>query len=310
MTRPMRFGILAGHDVARHTARAWTEFVRRVEDSGVDCLLLPDHLGPGPGVVAALTAAAFASERLRLGYLVLGNDLRHPVLLAREAATIDVLSGGRLELGMGAGWKESEYRSLGMDYHPAAVRIERLGESLSVIDRVWSGSSFSFTGTHYHLDNVPASPPPLQTPRPPVLVGGGGPHILSLAARRADIVSVMPRMQTRSQGGPIDLAEATADGFGRKIQLVRDAAGARFDRLELSLTLLHLSVDNGSVGASSGARAWEGLSTTPWGFTGSVAGAADRIRELHARYGISYFVATEAALDAMTRVVAELRGGP
>lgn len=135
----MRFGVLAGHEVARRTASDWTEFVKRVEDSGVDCLLLPDHLGPGPGVVAALTAAAFVSERLRLGYLVLGNDFRHPVLLARETATIDVLSGGRFELGLGAGWKESEYRSLGVDYRPAPVRIERLGEALSIVDRVLVG---------------------------------------------------------------------------------------------------------------------------------------------------------------------------
>jgi probable F420-dependent oxidoreductase len=305
----MRFGVLAGHDVAWRSASDWTEFVKRVEDSGLDCLLLPDHLGPGPGVVAALTAAAFVSERLRLGYLVLGNDFRHPVLLARETATIDVLSGGRFELGLGAGWKESEYRSLGVDYRPAAVRIERLGEALSLIDQVWSGASFSFTGTHYRLDNVPASLPPLQAPRPPVLVGGGGPQILRLAARQADIVSVMPRMRTGSPGGPIDLAEATADGLRRKIDLVRDAAGERFERLELSLTMLYLSVDNRSVPPSPGSGAWEGLSATPWGFKGSVTGAADRMRELHARYGISYFVAMDTGLDAMTRVVAELRGG-
>jgi len=307
--RGMRFGILAAHDVVRRRASDWTEFVRRVEGSGLDCLLLPDHLGPGLGVVAALTAAGFVSERLRLGYLVLGNDFRHPVLLAREAATIDVLSGGRFELGIGAGWKESEYRSLGVDCHPAQVRIERLGESLSIIDRVWSGAGFSFTGNHYHLDDVPASLPPLQAPRPPVLVGGGGPRILSLAARRADIVSIMPRMRPGSPDGPIDPAEATADGFRRKIQLVRDAAGERFEHLELSLTMLHLSTDNRSVRVAPGVRAWEGLSATPWGFTGSVAGAADRMRELHARHGISYFVAMEAALDAMTRVVADLRGG-
>lgn len=246
----MRFGVLAGHDVARRTASDWTDFVKQVESSGLDCLLLPDHLGPGPGVVAALTAAVFVSERLRLGYLVLGNDFRHPVLLGRETATIDVLSAGRFELGLGAGWKESEYRSLGVDYRPATVRIERLGEALSIIDRVWSGASFSFTGTHYRLDDVPASLPPLQVPRPPVLVGGGGPRILSLAARQADIVSVMPRMRTGSPGGPIDLAEATADGFRRKVELVRDAAGERFERLELSLTMLYLSVDNRSVPAS------------------------------------------------------------
>jgi probable F420-dependent oxidoreductase len=303
----MRFGILAGHDVTSRRARDWADFVRRVEDRGFDTLLLPDHLGQGLGAVAGLTAAGLAAERLRLGYLVLGNDFRHPVLLAREAATIDLLSSGRLELGIGAGWKRSEYESLGIDFSPAPVRIDRLSESLSIIERVWSGTSFSFAGAHYRLDNVPASLPPFQTPRPPVLVGGGGTRILSLAARRADIVSVMPRMRAGSPDGPIDLGETNELGLRRKIQLIRDEAGSRFDQLEISVTMLHLAVDDHPVPASPAPAPWARLAGTPWGFEGSVAGAADRMRELHAQFGISYFVAMEQALDAMARVIDELR---
>jgi probable F420-dependent oxidoreductase len=299
-----RFGLLAGHGCARD-ARSWGELVRRADDAGFDVLLVPDHLGPGLAPLTALAAAAGVSARLRLGFLVLGNDLRHPVLLAHECASLDALSGGRFELGLGAGWKASEYAALGLPYESASVRISRLGEALDVIGRVWSGRPFSYAGAHYRLDGVPAFQPPVQRPRPPVLVGGGGPKVLTVAAQRADVVSLMPRMDPDAAGGPVRTDDTDDAALRRKIDVVRAAAGERFGAIELSVTALHLDVEGSPVPAVP--PAWRAMAGTAWGYAGSPTGVADRLRELRERHGIGYVVAMEQALPAMARVIAALR---
>ena len=157
---------------------------------GYSGLYLPDHFGDQPGPIAALMAAADATTTLRVGSLVFDNDYRHPVVLAKEAATIDLLSDGRFDLGIGAGWLVSDYEQAGIPYDPAGTRIDRLEEALSVIKGLFTGKPFSFTGKHYSIKEMEGSPPPIQKPHPRFLLGGGGRRMLRLAAREADIVHV------------------------------------------------------------------------------------------------------------------------
>jgi probable F420-dependent oxidoreductase len=175
----------------------WSDHVRRIEQSGAGTLLVRDHIaaepfGPQLAPLAMLSAAAVQTTRLRVGTMVLDNDYRHPALVAHEAATIDWLSGGRFELGLGAGWLRGEYAQMGLSFDPARTRIARLGEAASIITALLSGETVTFGGVHYGIDSLSLPITPVQRPRPPLLIGGGGPRMLALAARHADIVGILP----------------------------------------------------------------------------------------------------------------------
>ena len=307
--RRFRFG--AQLSFAR-TAEEWAAKARRVEELGYSTLCVPDHFDDQLAPIPALVAAAAATTTLRVGTLVLDNDYRHPLLVAKEAATVDVLSGGRFELGMGAGWLSSDYEQSGIPCDPAGVRIDRLEEGLAVVKGLLAGGTFTFTGKHYTVSRHPGTPPPVQQPRPPILVGGGGRRILSLAGREADIVSVNFDLRTGSIGthvGVTATAEATAD----KVGWVREAAGDRFDGVELSYTVYLTMLTEDREGVAAGLGSGFGMDTEqvlamPNFAIGTPLQIADELARRRDELGLSYVIVGGECHEAMAPVVARLTG--
>ena len=265
---------------------------------------MPDHVIPQLAPVPALAAAASATSRLRVGAHVFDNDYRHPVLLAREAATLDVLSGGRLELGIGAGWMTSDYRQLGIPYAPPKVRIDRMVEAIAIIKRLFSGERVDHDGVHYHLRGATIGTLPLQRPHPPLVIGGGGPRMMRIAAREADIVSFIPQMSP--QGRP-RIREVTTAATAAKVTRLREAAGARFDRLELCAYVLHVNVGEARRPLTAIAAGIEalvvGLVDTPYLLAGTRAGVREQLLRHRDRLGISYWTVPAEAMEALAPVV-------
>ncbi len=227
--RPFRFladvgSILSGPELAA--------YARRAEDMGYDTLVLPDHLIKQLSPVVTMATVAAATSTLRVAAFVLNNDLRHPAVLAQDLASIDVLSDGRLDVAIGAGWNKPEYDAIGLPFDRTPVRQARLAESITVLKGLFSGAPFSFAGEYYTITDYTAEPVPMQRPHPPFFVGGGGRRTLELAAREANIVGLAPRIAT---GGNVDAASLTLAAAREKIDWVRAAAGARFDELEFNI---------------------------------------------------------------------------
>jgi probable F420-dependent oxidoreductase len=227
--RPFRFiadigSILSGPELAA--------YARRAEDMGYATLVLPDHLIKQLSPVVTMAGVAAATSTLRVAAFVLNNDLRHPAVLAQDLATIDVLSGGRLDVAIGAGWNKPEYESIGLPFDPTPVRQARLAESITVLKGLFRGEPFDFTGEHYTITDYAAQPVPVQRPHPPFFIGGGGRRTLELAGREADIVGLAPRI---GKDGKVDAASLTLEAAREKIEWVRAAAGARFDGLEFNI---------------------------------------------------------------------------
>jgi probable F420-dependent oxidoreductase len=227
--RPFRF-LADARDIA--TVSELTETVRHAESIGIDTLVVPDHLIPQLAPVPAMAAIAAVSDRLRIAAFVLNNDLRHPAVLAQDLASLDVLSEGRLDVAIGAGWNRPEYEAIGLPFDPTPVRQARLAEAITVLKGCFAEGSFSFAGEHYTITDFDAHPKPVQKPHPPFLIGGGGRRTLELAAREAQIVGLAPRIL--AGGGP-DPASVTFEGTREKIEWVREAAGERFESLELNV---------------------------------------------------------------------------
>lgn len=307
--RPFRFGLaLAGFDHGHD----WAETARRVEDRGYATMLVPDHLGDQLAPLPAIAAAAAATSRLRIGTFVLANDFRHPVLLAKEAATVDVLSGGRLELGLGAGWRREEFDAAGITFASGAERLARLEESISVLRGLWGGEDFSFSGDHYRIAELVGRPRPTQAGGPPLFLGGGGPRMLDLAARVANIVGIAPRSQ---RGGTLDLADVSAERTEAKVAVVRDAAGGRFADIELNVLILAARVGPGVSAqdqAEEVARRWhlgpEDVLASPHAVLGPPEQVIEALHRHRERFGISYVTVPEPALDAFAPVVERLAG--
>jgi probable F420-dependent oxidoreductase len=225
--RPFRFSVSGG---APQSARALAERARRAEQLGYSTYLLSDHLLDVLAPVPALAAIAATTERLRIGMFVLNNDLRHPAVLAQELATLDVLSEGRLEIGIGAGWNEPEYVASGIPFEPVPTRVSRLEEAVTVLKGLFGDGPFSHAGAHYRISALDGRPKPVQRPHPPILIGGGGKRVLSLAGREAQIVGLAPRIG----GGRGTFASCTFEATREKIGWIRAAAGDRFSELELN----------------------------------------------------------------------------
>ncbi len=294
------------------SARDWVAKARRVEELGYATLCVPDHFDDQLAPFPALVAAAAATSTLRVGTMVLDNDYRHPLVAAKEAATVDLLSGGRLELGLGAGWLTRDYEQSGIACDPAAVRIDRLEEGVAVIKGLLAGGRFSFAGSHYTVTGHPGTPRPAQRPRPPILIGGGGRRVLSLAGREADIVSVNFDLRSGSIGPQVG-ATATAAATAEKLRWVRDAAGDRADDIELSHTVyLSMVTDDreaaaGGLGVGLGLSAEEVLSMPNFAI-GTVAEIADELERRRDELGFSYVVVGGECYEAMAPVVARLAG--
>ncbi|WP_067811241.1 TIGR03621 family F420-dependent LLM class oxidoreductase [Actinomadura kijaniata] len=301
--RPFRFAAVLR---SAGSGRAWADGARRLEDAGFDALLVPDHLvGPRLAPVAALTAAACATTRLRVGTLVFANDFRHPAVLAKEAATLDLLSDGRLEFGIGTGWMAHDYHRAGLPLDPPGTRVDRLAEAIDVLKGLWRGGPFSYQGAHYRLDGLQQEPTPVQRPGPRLLLGGGGPRMLRLAAREADVVNLTTR--TLPDGSGPDPADGGPDAFRRKVEILREAAGDRFGDLELGTSVL-------AVGAGRAPAAWSAADPaaqhdTPQVLPGDPTAITEHLLRWRADLGLSYFVLHhEADLPAFTPAVAALAG--
>ena len=248
---------------------------------------MPDHFEDQFGPLVALTVAAEATSTLRVGSLVFGNDYRHPVVLAKEIATLDFLSEGRVEFGLGAGWMTTDYEQAGIEEDPPSVRIDRMAESLAVMKALWSTGTCTFAGKHYRIEGALGEPQPHQRPHPPIVVGGGGRRVLALAAREADIVGVNPSLAA-GVVGPEVLATTTAAAYDERLEWVRAAAGERFDRLELQcLTFVVQIVADRDEAVAGLAQALsvsaEHIADTPIALIGTTGQIAETLRERRAR---------------------------
>ncbi len=309
VTKPFRFGVQAKQ--ARNRAE-WQEQARKVEDLGYSTLTIPDHFDGQFAPALALQAAADATTDLRLGALVFCNDYRHPVVFANEMATLDVLSDGRVELGIGAGWMQTDYVAAGIAYDRPGVRIDRMMESVEILKGLFAPGPYRFEGEHYTIRDLDLMPKPLQTPHPPFLIGGGGPRMLRLAGEHADIVGVNPNLQS----GAIDadtVSDATAERYAEKVAWVREGAGDRFDHIELNIRAFFVVFSDDRHGTAEAMAGAVGLTAeqalaSPLALVGDAASMIDDLVERRERYGFSYIGIGPDEMDAFAPVVAELAG--
>ena len=305
---PFRFGVQLSQ---AESATAWRDLVRRIETLGYSTVFLPDHFGDQLAPMVALATAAEATTRLRVGTLVLGNDYRHPVVLAKEAATLDLLSEGRLELGIGAGWMTSDYEQSGMALDEPAVRVDRLEEAIAVLKDLWSGAC-DFGGRHYTVKGAVGAPLPHRRPHPILVIGGGSRRVLELAGREADVVGVNPRL-TEGYLGPEALASIAAPHYDDRLSWVRRGAGDRFDDIEIQcLTFFVRVVPDGARVREETARTFsmspEEAAQVPIALIGSVEEICEQLEERRRRWHMSYWVVHESDIDAFAPVVAALAG--
>jgi probable F420-dependent oxidoreductase len=295
------------------SGRSWADQARKVEDLGFSTLLMPDHFGDQLAPVPALMAAADATTTLKVGALVFDNDYRHPLILAKEAATLDRLSDGRLELGLGAGWMRSDYEESGIAYDPPSVRVDRFEEGVAVITGLLeSEEPFSFSGTHYKVSGHTATPRPVQRPRPPVIIGGGGRRVLTIAARHAEIVSINVDLRAGT-AGPESASNATPDATREKIGWVREAAGDRFDEIELNTLIGFVMVTDDRQSIIDAMAPALGIDPAdavhiPLALIGTLDQMAEELEWRREEYGISYFSVESDAWETMAPVVARLAG--
>jgi probable F420-dependent oxidoreductase len=287
----------------------WIAFARSVEASGFDTLAIADHFGARMAIAPALVLAAQATERLRVGSFVYDNDFRHPALLAQEAATIDLLTGGRFDLGIGAGWLRSEYDAAGIPFDPGAVRVARLAEAIRIIKSLMTEAPLTYQGTHYQLTNLTGAFKPVQQPHPPILIGGGGRKLLSLAAQEADIISIMPR--SRADGGGLVDSDASAASFDAKVALIKEAAGDRFPRLQLNTLVQSVVIaDDPRAAAQAMAKDWElpvaELLESPLLLIGTIGQIVEQLHARRERFGLTYFTVFERDMANLARVIERL----
>ena len=312
--RPFRFGVIAE---SAQNGQQLLDTARRAEDAGFSILLLRDHFVEGPfphqlAPLVALAAVASATTTLRVGTLVISNDFHHPAVLAKEAATLDQLSGGRFELGLGAGFLRRDFTEAGLRFDQPGERVGRLEESIGVLKALFGPRPVTHHGRHYTVDGLDSFPKPVQRPHPPIHVGAARPRMLTIAARQADIVG----LQTVSTANGVmtdDPAGRSARNVAGQVQRLRQAAGHHFDSLELSTTAIVVITNNPETAADDLAsqRRWNGASARqvfdmPSVFVGSVQHVVDLCQERRETYGLSYFVVSDRVLDAMAPVVGRL----
>jgi len=295
------------------SARSWAEQARRAEDLGYSTLLMPDHFGEQLAPVAGIMAAADATETLRVGALVFDNDYRHPLVLAKEMATIDLLSGGRLELSLGAGWMRTDYEQSGIAYDPPGVRVERFEEGITVLKGLLEADGpYSFHGTHYTISDHTPYPRPAQRPRPPLIIGGGGPRVLAIAARQADIVSINVDLRAGT-GGPESAPNASPSATRTKLDWVKEAAGDRFDDLELNTLIGFAMITDDRDSITDAMAPHFGIEAAdvlhvPLALIGTLDQMKEELLWRREEYQISYFSVEAECWEALGPVVAALAG--
>jgi probable F420-dependent oxidoreductase len=304
--RPFRFGTVttAGTNVSR---TRWSEHARRVEDLGFSTLLVADHFHNSTVCTPRLAAAAAVTTTLRVGSYVYDNDFRHPVLLAREAAEIDLLSDGRMELGLGAGWAPGEYTMVGIPFDDGPVRASRYEEAVSIIRALHLSQTLTHVGEHYRLEGAELLVEPVQHPIP-LLLGGGGPRMTRFAARHADIVGFVPKSMP---AGGLDPAEFSADAFGEKVALLEEATSTRADGgPERAALVFHVERSADDLPTLDGSS-WstpEVMSSGPYALLGDTDQMVDTLLERRERWGLTYLTCFEEDLDLFAPVVARLAG--
>ncbi|WP_165367896.1 TIGR03621 family F420-dependent LLM class oxidoreductase [Phytoactinopolyspora endophytica] len=314
--RPFRFGVIGEN---ARTVDMLLGTARTAERLGYSTFLLRDHFirepfGDQLAPLVALTAVASATRTLRIGTLVLANDYRHPVMLAKEAATLDHISGGRLELGIGAGWHREEYDQAGMPFDAPGARVDRLAESVSILKGLMSGEPTTFSGGQYCVTSLSTYPAAHQRPHPPLLVGAGSERMLRMAGREADTIGILPKAVP---DGTIsgEYTERTAETMKRKLEWVRDAAGSRFDEVELSMLVsprvnddVKSTAEEFAVRRGWGSVAAEAVLSMPSVFIGPVERIADTMRARRKEFGFSYYVVSDSIMERFAPVVEELNG--
>jgi probable F420-dependent oxidoreductase len=306
---PFRFGVQLS---SAASGAAWRETARKIEALGYSTLFIPDHFEEQFGPLVALTVAAESTDTLRVGSLVFGNDYRHPIVLAKEIATLDLFSEGRVEFGLGAGWMTSDYEQSGIIADTAGIRISRMAESMAVMKSLWSTGEATYQGEHYQLTGAIGSPTPVQRPHPPIIIGGGGQRVLGIAAREADIVGVNPSLAAGYIGAEV-IETTSAEYYHQRVDWIRQAAGARFDSLELQcLTFLVQIVPNRDEAIDQLSKMMsvtrEQVEGSPIAMIGTTDQIAETLRERRELFGFSYIVVHEAEMEAFAPVVASLAG--
>jgi probable F420-dependent oxidoreductase len=303
--RPFRFGAVTT-DGSESSRRGWAEHARRVEGTGFSTLVVADHFGNTTVCTPRLAAAAMVTTTLRLGSYVYDNDFRHPVLLAREAGEIDVLSDGRMELGVGAGWARSEYEMVGLPFDPGPVRAARFEEAIGIIASLHRGERVTHCGRFYQLTDCELGLDPVQQPIP-LLLGGGGPRMTRFAAAHADIIGFVPRSLP---GGGLDPAEFAVQAFTEKIAVLDEAVAGRADGgPERGVLLFYAGpTAEGMPATADGWTSPEILCRSPYALVGDTDEMIDTLVERRERWGLTYFTCWEKDIDLLAPVVKRLAG--
>jgi probable F420-dependent oxidoreductase len=314
MKRPFQFGVMCFSAPSR---AAWRELARKAEALGYATFIMADHYLNPFAPVPGLLAAAEATTTIRLGCQVFDNDFRHPGLLAKEAATLDVLTDGRFEFGIGAGWSKEEYDQAGISFDPPGVRLARMQEGLRIIKALWGDGPVSFTGTHYTIVGLEGTPKPVQQPHPPVMIGGGGKRMLQFAAREADIVGLVPKARP---GGGLDWTGTYATILDDQVSWVREAAGERFAQLELDVIghavyvtddrtwAAEQVLEHHAYEADAEGLTVEQVLSSPDYLLGTVEQICEQLVTQRERHGISRVTIYQDDLEAFSPVVARLAG--
>ena len=308
-THKFRFAV-EGH--APLAGTTWAETAREVEDLGYTTLFVPDHFDEGLGPIAAMASAAAVTTTLKVGALVFDCDYRHPAVLARELATIDQLSGGRVEVGLGAGWKRWDYDVSGIPMEAPKVRVDRMIEHTRIIKALFAEEPVTFHGEHYRITDLPGTPRPHTPGGPPILIGGGARRVLRFAGSVADIVGVNASIHS----GEVDTAaahDAMPARIDEKIGWVREGAGARFDTLELNAWLAAAEITDDTTGVADVMGQLfsadpKDVLASPLTLIGSLAECADRLQERRERWGYSYTVIPADKARDFAPLVAHLTG--
>ena len=307
MAGKIRFSTQSG---SQPTGQDWLARAKRLEAIGYATLSMPDHMVGGAwSNMPALGAAAAVTTKLRLGNLVLDNDFRNPVVLAREFATLDVISNGRVEIGLGAGWFDRDYQSTGIAFDRGRVRVARLAEAVTLMKRLFTEDEVTFDGTYYRTAKSECRPKTVQQPRPPILIAAGGPEILKVAGREADIVAVIPPGAGVQRPAPDDVA---ARGVRRQIDVIRDAAGSRFEEIELSCFLdVTLTDDREKTIAELAEKAKVDpavLGSSVYRGIGTLDEVREHIVRVRRETGITYFCLRGPHAEELAPVVKDLSG--
>ncbi len=315
-SRPFRFGV---HTSDAATGREWADAARRYESLGFSILLLRDHFDQQLAPITAMAAAACATETLRVGCLVFANDYRHPLVLAKELATLDRLSNGRVEVGLGAGWMGSDYAEAGLPFDEPRDRVDRLQETVHLLKAFFAGGSVDRSGPHYAIAGHELYPRPVQQPRPPILLVAGGPRTTRFAATEGDIVAINPATKSNDAWAEQNLADASAEAVDRKIDAIRIAAHDRYDDIELQIVAPFVvptddreetaqAIADGLPPDPSVDISAKTVLASPYVLIGNEDQICETMRERRERWDVSYYVFNDDSIDAVAPIVARLRG--